>query len=65
MGINYRHQGTELVIQSNIEIWWICQGKRIFANPTYYLVDTILNHIDTIAKYDYLGMKGLGFVAST
>jgi hypothetical protein len=64
MGINYQHRGIELVIQSNIGIWWICQGKRIFAHPTYYLVNTILNHIDTMAKYDCLGMKGLGFVAS-
>ena len=33
-------------MSQNIEIWWVCLAEIIFVYPSYYFVNTILNHIN-------------------
>ena len=28
--------GIKIVLQSNIDIWWVCQDKRVFVYPSWY-----------------------------
>ena len=42
---NWWHQIQEFV-KSIHDIWWVCQGDRIFVYPSYYLGQSVLYCID-------------------
>lgn len=43
--------------ESSIDIWWVSQGKRIFAHPSYYKDNTFMNYIDTKANLPQYKIK--------